>query len=214
MSSSVELLPEFPCLLLPEHLTTMSQLDEKLTYIERRAMNDNMKPAELVRQIGIVLDTYMPRGDPCWLMRTIREAMLAFFRALSMRYQTMNATEKYMMCRACLFEACKRHANDIGGNLEKRRKYELILDLCRETEKNEKDYLTHLERTDFFVYENLSLEDLIKGYEACNAYKYLKRHASVEAIFELKTILHENYDTKIKNLQAITDKYLEAMQQP
>ena len=173
-------------------------------------MDDNMKPAELVRQIGIVFYTYMPRGDPCWLMRTIREAMLAFFRALSMRYHFMNATEKYMLCRVCLFEACKRHADYIGDNLEKHRKYELVLDLCRETEANEKDYLTHLERTDFCVYENLSLEDLIPGYEACTAYKYLKRHASVEAFFELKTILHENYETKMNRLQALTQKYLEA----
>ena len=180
-----------------------------MTYIERRTMNDNMKPAELVRQIGIVLGTYMPRGDPCWLMRTIREAMLAFFRALSMRYHFMNATEKYMLCRVCLFEACKRHADDIGGNLEKRRKYELVLDLCRETEADEMGFLTMGEKTDFFVYENLSLEDLIQGYEACNAYKYLKRHASVEAIFELKTILHENYETKMKRLQALADTYLE-----
>ena len=98
----------------------------------------------------------------------------------------------------------------IGDNLEKHRTYELILDLCRETEANENDYLTHLERTDFFVYENLRLNDLRQGYEACLAYRYLKRHASVEAIFELKTILHENYETKMNRLQALTEQYLEA----
>ena len=190
----------------------MSQIEEKLTHIERRAMNDNMKPAELVRQIGIVLDTYNPEGDPAWLMRTIREHMLDFMRALSMRYHLMSATEKYMMCRACLFEACKRHGDHIGGNLEKRLNYELILDLCRETEANELGFLSMGEKTNFFVFENLSMDDLMQGYETCNAYKWLKAYASVEGIFELKTILHENYEKKMNRLQTITQKYLEARQ--
>ena len=117
-----------------------------------------------------------------------------------------------MMCRVCLFEACKLHGHQIEGDMENKLKYELVVGLCRETEVNEQSFS---QEANLFVPENLSMEDLMQGYEKCNAYAELKEaEASKEAIIELKTILHENYDTKIKHLQAITDKYLEAMQQP
>ena len=94
--------------------------------------------------------------------------------------------------------------------MRKKLKYELVVGLCRETEVNEQSFN---QEANLFVPENLSIVDLMQGYEKCNAYAELKEAEAIkEAVIELKTILHENYDTKIKHLQAITDKYLEAMQ--
>ena len=180
----------------PELLNTMTQMQEKLTHIERRAMNDNMKPAELVRQVGQVIVNYRPEKDQSWPMRQIRGYMLDYMRAVSMRNSRMDTSEKIMMCRVCLFEACKLHGHHIEGDLEKELKYDLVVGLCRETEVNEQSFS---QEANLFVPENLSMEDLMQGYEKCNAYAELKEaEASKEAILELKTILHENYDTKIK----------------
>ena len=78
-------------------LSTMSTLDEQMAYIEFRAMSENMKPFELVRQLIETLDSYDPQGDATWPMRTIRDFMLDYMRALSMRYKAMQGTEKIQL---------------------------------------------------------------------------------------------------------------------
>ena len=94
--------------------------------------------------------------------------------------------------------------------LRNKLKYDLVVGLCRETEVNEQSFN---QEANLFVPENLSMEDLMQGYEKCNAYAELKEaEASKEAIIELKTILHENYEIKMNRLQTITQKYLEARQ--
>ena len=98
----------------------MAHIQENLTHIERRAMNDNMKPAELVRQVGQVFVNYRPGGDPSWPMRQIRGYMLDYMRAVSMRNTRMTSSEKIMLCRVCLFEACKLHGHQIEGDIEKK----------------------------------------------------------------------------------------------
>ena len=120
----------------------MANLEAKLTYLERRAMNDNMKPHELVRQIQVVLDTFDTEGDPRWPMRHIRLFALDYMRSLSSRYGgIMGGTEKVMMCRVCLFEAAMRLCEEIEDDperaAERQQKYDLVIALCLEIEKHE-----------------------------------------------------------------------------
>ena len=68
-------------------------------------MHENMKPHEVVRQICDVFSSFQPDGDGSWPLRTIRDFVLDYNRALSTRYTGMSATERSM-----LFEAAKRHA--------------------------------------------------------------------------------------------------------
>ena len=65
----------------PELLNTMTEMQEKLTYIERRAMHANMKPAELGRPVVQVIVDYRPEKDQSWPMRQIRGYMLDYMRA-------------------------------------------------------------------------------------------------------------------------------------
>ena len=55
---------------------TFEALRQKLTFIEHRSMNDNMKPHEAVRQIMQVFDTFRPVGDAQWPLRQIRDILL------------------------------------------------------------------------------------------------------------------------------------------
>ena len=75
-----------------------------------------------------------------------------------MRNTRLSDREKVLMCRVCLFEACKLHGHQIEGDMEKQLKYELVVGLCRETEVNEQSFS---QEANLFVPENLSMEDLI-----------------------------------------------------
>ena len=66
-------------------------------------MHENMKPHEVVRQICDVFSSFQPDGDGSWPLRTIRDFVLDYNRALSTRYTGMSATERSM-----LFEAAKK----------------------------------------------------------------------------------------------------------
>ena len=176
-----EPLPEFP-----EHLLSMACMEQKLTFIERRAMNDNMKPHELVRQLIETINSYEPKGDCTWPMRTVRDFMLDYMRALGMRYSAMRGDEKVQLCRVCLWEACKRHDHDIKDDEQRRATYELVVALCQETEFGEPSFLS---ATLFFLPENLSKAAPNLGYEYCKAYSWLQQNGSIEGKFEMKTIL-------------------------
>ena len=76
---------------------TRQSLDKKLRIIGRCGITD----VRVIRWESLwiieVLGTYDAEGDASWPMRTIRDYMLDYMRALSM-----------------LFEACKRHGQNNG----------------------------------------------------------------------------------------------------
>ena len=69
---------------LTTRMTTMQQTGKscevllnvllKISFIERRALNDNMRPHELVRQISEVFHSFKPSGDGSWPLRTMELA--------------------------------------------------------------------------------------------------------------------------------------------
>ena len=119
-------------------VNVMADLEIKLNRLEKRAMSENMKPNELVRQFQSALDTFDTEGDPIWSMNHIRLFALDYFRALSSRYgDTMSCDEKVNLCRVCLFEAAMRLCQEIEDDPERQQKYDLVIVLCREMENHE-----------------------------------------------------------------------------
>ena len=82
-----------------------NKMIEKLSFIERRLMAENMKPHECVRQLVEVFTTFKQDGDPTWPLRSIRDIILEYMRSLSMRYPAMTAYEKDSLIRLILHEA-------------------------------------------------------------------------------------------------------------
>ena len=164
-------------------------MEQKLTFIERRAMNDNMKPHELVRQLIETINSYEPKGDCTWPMRTVRDFMLDYMRALGMRYSAMRGDEKVQLCRVCLWEACKRLSHGIEGDDERRATYDLVVTLCQETELYEQSCC---EKTLLFIPEDLINAAPGLDYERCKAWAWLRAEGTIEGLCEMKSIIVEN----------------------
>ena len=116
----------------------------------------------------------------------------------------MGGTEKVMLCRVCLFEAGMRLCQDIEDDPERQQKYDLVIVMCREIENHE-SYMS--EKTRLFIPEDLSRAALKEGYICSSAYNWLKDNGTLEGHFEMKTVLHENYEQMMTRLQAMTQRY-------
>ena len=184
-------------------------MEMRLTHIERRAMNDNMKPHELVRQLMTVFWEFDPSGDASWPLRSIRDLILDYMRALSARYREMSVQEKAMLCRLALFEAAKRHIEGCADNPEERDKYDLVYTLCQAIEMNEQSYC---HRTRLFLPEQLSIQALTNGYQSCTAYLWLRENGQMEGNFEAQTILNENHDFVRQRIDYIIHQYMESIE--
>ena len=118
-------------------VNVMADLEIKLSRLEKRAMSENMKPNELVRQFQSALDTFDTEGDPIGSMNHIRLFALDYVRSLSSRYGRMTPNEKVMLCRVCLFEAAMRLSQEIQDDTERQQKYDLVIALCLEIENHQ-----------------------------------------------------------------------------
>ena len=115
----------------------LERLGEKVTFIEKRTMNENMKPHEAVRQIQLILDSFDVRGDTTWPLRSIRDICLDIMRTLSTKYYDMRTDTKSALTKLVVFEACRRHAWGLKEDVDGIEKYELIVHLCRTIETYE-----------------------------------------------------------------------------
>ena len=93
----------------------MSAFD-KLNYIERRTMGDNMHPYEFVRQVMITFGAFNLGGDASWPLRTIYDIAIGYVRSLSAKYHRMTDDEQVYLTKLFLFEACYRTAMSLEGN--------------------------------------------------------------------------------------------------
>ena len=107
--------------------------ETKLAFNERRLMSDNMKPHEAVRQVCALSDEYAVSGDADWPLRQIRDHLLDFSRALCMRYKGMSGTEKAHLCRLIVFEAAKRHVEELEA--ADRQEYHFVIKICEQIER-------------------------------------------------------------------------------
>ena len=115
----------------------LERLAEKVTFIEKRTMNENMKPHEAVRQIQLILDSFDVRGDTTWPLRSIRDICLDVMRTLSTKYYDMSSDTKSALTKLVVFEACRRHVWGLKEDVDGIEKYEFIVHLCRTIETYE-----------------------------------------------------------------------------
>ena len=172
-------------------------MKNKLSYIERRSMNENLKPWEAVRQIQEVFVSVEPAGDAGWVLRTVRDICLLYLRAISQRYASMKSEEMLRLVQLVVFEACKRHVMSIVGDEKAREKYALTIELCEAMEDAE-DSICQQAR--IFTLTSLRIEVVEQGYESNVAYDWIKKNASIAAKFEMQTVLRENYE-KVKKVK-------------
>ena len=117
-------------------MEAVEDVQKRQTYIEKRAMNENMLPHDALRMIDKVLHEFQPEGDASWPLRQFRDVTLAYFRALSVKYAgILKEKEKMSLCEVVLFEAMKRyvtHTDEWG-----RAKYKYIVALAEKQEELE-----------------------------------------------------------------------------
>ena len=186
----------------------------KLSFIERRSMNENMKPHEAMRQIMNVFDSFDPEGDATWPLRSIRDIILDYLRALSLRYTTMSVEEKVKLCHVILVEAAKRHVGSLEGSVSKREKFKHTVHLCTAIEKTEMSYCLDSQlfpAGPFGQPGPLNLDTLDQpGYHGCPAYVWLCSHGSIEGQFEMQTVLLEVTERTRLVTARLTHEYLQA----
>ena len=169
-------------------LAAVSAILTKVSYLEKRTMNDNMKPHEAMRQLMQILSDFDMNGDPQWPLRSMRDVCLDYMRALSARYGNMEPEVRAALVRLVVFEACKRHIWSLHTDTEGLRKYEAIWAFCNEIEMNESGICCEGR---FFTSE-LRTSEIEKGYVACSAYRFLAERGDPVSKFEMQTILLEN----------------------
>ena len=180
---------------------TLEFLRTKLSFIERRSMNENMKPHEAVRQVMEILNSFQPEMDCQWPLRQIRDVCLDYLRALSLRFPSMVPEERSMLVRLMMHEACKRHL--WACNERDREKFRVTVRLCEAIETGEMSYCRE---SRIFHEAALSLEKVEQGYESCEAYIWLKANGGIEGQYEAPTILNE-MDVSVR---AITSRIRDA----
>ena len=64
----------------------VEDVQTRQTYIEKRAMNENMLPHEALRMFDKALNEFNTTSDPSWPLRKFRDIALSYWRALSVKY--------------------------------------------------------------------------------------------------------------------------------
>ena len=178
---------------------TYEVMKNKLFYIERRAMERNLKAFEAVRQVIGFLDDWKPEKDPTWVLRSCRDVMIDYLRALS-KYTGMKCSEKSNLVHLVMFEAAYRHLQSNLNKEEHVAKYKLTVEICDAIEEQEQSYYTSPGSSTsevevrLFSKETMSFAAVMKGYKENPAYCWLKDHAGLEAKFELQSIVGEAAD--------------------
>ena len=119
-------------------MDAVEDVQKRQTYIEKRAMNENMLPHEALRMFDKALHEFQTTSDPSWPLRKFRDIALSYWRALSVKYVgILPRPEKMALCEVVLFEAMKRyttHTDDLG-----RAKYKFIVALAEAQEEQENE---------------------------------------------------------------------------
>ena len=184
---------------------TLEFLRTKLSFIERRSMNENMKPHEAVRQVMEILNSFQPEMDCQWPLRQIRDVCLDYLRALSLRFPSMVPEERSMLVRLMMHEACKRHL--WSCNEREREKFRVTTRLCEAIETGEKSYC---KKSRLFAERALSVEQVEQGYEKCAAYIWLKDNGGIEGQYEAQTILIEQHESVTEIITLIRNEWMSA----
>ena len=148
-----------------------ANIEYRLGFIERRAMNDNIKPHEAVRQLMQVLDDFQVSGDVTWPLRSIRDISLDYLRAISMRYPNMSENEKNYLARLTFFEVVKRTVRSLQGNERGLQTQAMTVALCEGIERAEQSCT----RARLFPEGALSNDTVEMGYEKSEAYNWLRQ---------------------------------------
>ena len=171
-------------------------MKNKLFYIERRAMDGNLRAFEAVRQVIGFLDDWKPEKDPTWVLRSCRDVMIDYLRALS-KYTGMKCSEKSNLVHMVMFEAAMRHLQSNLHKEEALAKYKLTVEICDAIEQQQQSFhpspgsSTSEVECRLFTSETMSFPAVMKGYKENPDYRWLKEHAGLEAKFELQTIVGE-----------------------
>ena len=117
-------------------MDAVEDVQKRQTYIEKRAMNENMLPHEALRMFDKALHEFQTTSDASWPLRKFRDIALSYWRALSVKYAgVLKEKEKMSLCEVVVFEAMKRyvtHTDEWG-----RAKYKYIVALAEKQEEQE-----------------------------------------------------------------------------
>ena len=178
----------------------------KETINERRLMSDNIKPHELIRMIMIVLDEFEPSGDVYWPLRQIRDHVLDYLRAVSVRYPNMSGLEKAHLCRLITYEAARRQLEGLEGKQLELEKLHFVVKVMGMVERGENRNCDSA-RLFTSVGAEVSTETLRRGYREHASFHFLREYGRIEAHFEAQTFLpHEvlqavEIDDELKEMQ-------------
>ena len=115
----------------------VEDVQTRQTYIEKRAMNENMLPHEALRMFDKALNDFNTTSDPSWPLRKFRDIALSYWRALSVKYAgILKEKEKMSLCEVVVFEAMKRYVTQ--ADEWSRAKYKYIVALAEKQEDEEK----------------------------------------------------------------------------
>ena len=117
-------------------MDAVEDVQKRQTYIEKRAMNENMLPHEALRMFDKALNDFNTTSDPSWPLRKFRDIALSYWRALSVKYAgILKEKEKMSLCEVVVFEAMKRYVTNT--NEWGRAKYKYIVALAETQEELE-----------------------------------------------------------------------------
>ena len=182
---------------------------QKLGILEHRTMNSNLKPHEAVRMYVQKFEDWNPEAYCLWIMRSIRDVSLDYMRSLSSRYGAMRDCETHQLVKFMLYEAAMRYTYEDSPEGEKRRsKYHLINQICHGIELHEQGICADIK---FFKKDELDPERVSGGYDRSKAYAWLRVSASVEAKYELQSVMTENHEQVREQCQQILNQWREAV---
>ena len=117
-------------------MDAVEDVQKRQTYIEKRAMNENMLPHEALRMFDKALHEFQTTSDPSWPLRKFRDIALSYWRALSVKYAgILKEKEKMSLCEVVVFEAMKRYVTNTKE--WGRAKYKYIVALAETQEELE-----------------------------------------------------------------------------
>ena len=84
---------------MQDMLAAVSSILTKVSHIEKRTMNDNIKPHAVLRTVSTILQSFDPNGDVQWPLSSIRDSVLDITRTLSVKYPRMSMDEAFAIGR-------------------------------------------------------------------------------------------------------------------
>lgn len=93
---------------LESTLSAMIAIRDKVAHLEKRSMLSNLMCHEFVRMAIQDFDSFQPRGDPTWLLRSLRDWATGYLRVLSKSYPHVPLEERSLLLRFSLRTAWER----------------------------------------------------------------------------------------------------------